>query len=88
MVAGELRGRAQVDDDRVRPPQQLLGVDDTRLSELVASNAVGDPLARAGISEVLSPRGLAGMPGQSRAEAVAVAVAVKTVNAETSHTLR
>lgn len=53
----------------------LLDVDEERLAEIAQSRVVGDAIARAGIAEVLSPRGLEGRPGESRAEAVAVALA-------------
>jgi serine/threonine-protein kinase len=53
----------------------LLDVDDARLAEIASTSAVGDPIARAGIAEVLSPEGLGGRHGRSRAEAVAVALA-------------
>ncbi|MEZ4339785.1 MAG: protein kinase [Sandaracinaceae bacterium] len=52
----------------------LLGVDEERLREIAQSDAVGDPVARAGILETLSPTGLEGRPGESRAEAVAIAL--------------
>ncbi|MCB9598650.1 MAG: protein kinase, partial [Sandaracinaceae bacterium] len=52
----------------------LLGVDEERLRGIAETDAVGDPLARAGILETLSPTGLGGRPGESRAEAVAIAL--------------
>jgi serine/threonine-protein kinase len=53
---------------------KLFDVDASRLGEL-AANAMLDPLVRAGISEVLEPKGLAGLPGASRAGAVGAALA-------------
>jgi tetratricopeptide (TPR) repeat protein len=53
---------------------KLFDVDPERLSEL-ATNAMIDPLVRAGVSEVLDPKGLAGLPGSSRAGAVGAALA-------------
>lgn len=53
----------------------LLEADEDRLLAIATSDAVGDPIARAGIAEALDPSGLAGLPGESRAAAVAVALA-------------
>ena len=53
---------------------KLFDVEPSRLSEL-ANNALLDPLVRAGISEVLDPKGLTGLPGSSRAGAVGAALA-------------
>ncbi len=53
---------------------KLFDVDPSRLPEL-ANNSMLDPLVRAGVSEVLDPRGLAGLPGSSRAGAVGAALA-------------
>ena len=53
----------------------LLDVDEPRMREIAESDAVGDPIARAGIAEVLDPKGLDGRRGKGRAEAVAVALA-------------
>lgn len=50
----------------------LLGVEDLAM---VPAEALDDPLARAGVAEVLRPEGLAGCPGRSRTAAVAVALA-------------
>lgn len=50
----------------------LFGVEDLGA---VPPEALEDPLARAGISEVLEPTGLRGFPGRSRTGAVAVALA-------------
>ncbi|MFK7985663.1 MAG: protein kinase [Sandaracinaceae bacterium] len=55
--------------------ERLLDADEERLREIVTSGSVGDPLARAGIAEVLRPEGLPGRPGASRTEAVAIALA-------------
>ena len=59
------------------PVRQLLvalfGTDD--LARAVKTAAVSDPLVRAGIEEVLDPKGLDGHPGRSRAAAVAAALA-------------
>lgn len=54
----------------------LLGVDDAELRQLAESRDVtGDPIARAGVAELLEPEGLEGCPGTSRAHAVTVALA-------------
>ncbi len=53
---------------------KLYDIDPSRLSELT-TNALLDPLVRAGISEVLDPKGLTGVPGSSRAGAVGAALA-------------
>lgn len=53
---------------------KLYDVEPSRLSEL-ANNAMLDPLVRAGVSEVLEPKGLSGLPGSSRAGAVGAALA-------------
>ncbi len=53
----------------------LLDVDDAKLAQIVKSEVMGEPVARAGIAELLEPRGLDGLPGESRAEAVAFALA-------------
>lgn len=52
----------------------LLDADEERLRQIAQSEAIGDPLARAGIAEALEPMGLAGRPGESRVAAVAVAL--------------
>ncbi len=53
----------------------LLDVDDAKLAQIAKSEGMGEPIARAGIAEMLEPRGLDGLPGESRAEAVAFALA-------------
>ena len=53
---------------------RLFDVEAARLPEL-ATNAMLDPLVRAGIAEVLDPKGLTGLPGASRAGAVGAALA-------------
>jgi serine/threonine protein kinase/tetratricopeptide (TPR) repeat protein len=53
----------------------LLDVDDARLAQIAAGGMIGDPIARAGLAELLDPKGLEGRPGESRAEAVSVALA-------------
>ena len=55
--------------------QRLLGVDEERLAAIAESETVGDPIARAGIAEILRPEGLKGRPGDSRSDAVSVALA-------------
>jgi serine/threonine protein kinase/tetratricopeptide (TPR) repeat protein len=52
----------------------LLGVDRDDLHSL-SPDALDDPLARAGLAEVLEPSGLAGLPGRARTGAVAMALA-------------
>jgi serine/threonine protein kinase/tetratricopeptide (TPR) repeat protein len=52
----------------------LLEVDEAKLGELATQAVVGDPLARAGIGEVLSPKGMPGAPGMGLASAVAMAL--------------
>jgi serine/threonine protein kinase/tetratricopeptide (TPR) repeat protein len=52
----------------------LLGVTPEDLTSLPA-DSLHDPLARAGLAEVLAPSGLEGLPGRSRAGAVACALA-------------
>jgi serine/threonine-protein kinase len=53
----------------------LLGVDDAKLGQIVQSDIMGEPIARAGIAELLEAKGLEGCQGASRAEAVTVALA-------------
>ncbi|MCC6877479.1 MAG: protein kinase, partial [Sandaracinaceae bacterium] len=52
----------------------LLDVDEERLEPLASEGSIGDPIARAGILEVLRPTGLAGT-GSSKAAAVSAALA-------------
>ena len=52
----------------------LFDVDENRLSELADGAIIQDPLVRAGLAEVVSPRGLVGVPGGSRAGAVGEAL--------------
>ncbi|MBX3269486.1 MAG: protein kinase [Sandaracinaceae bacterium] len=54
---------------------QLLGLDEARLKAIAGTDAVGDPIARAGILEALAPTGIEGRPGEARAEAVGAALA-------------
>ena len=55
---------------------ELLEVEPERLGELARNgNAIGDPLTRAGLAELGEPTGLVGGEGQSRAGAVAEALA-------------
>jgi len=53
----------------------LLDIDEDRLAELAESDSIDDPIARAGIREVLSPRGLGDAAGTPLVEAVSVAIA-------------
>lgn len=53
----------------------LLDVQECRLAEIVAERLIDDPLAQAGLEEVVEPVGLQGMPGHSRTGAVAAAMA-------------
>lgn len=53
---------------------ELLEVDEKRLEEVATSSAIGDPVARAGMAEVLDPKGLGSFDLGSKAEAVAVAL--------------
>ncbi len=54
--------------------RSLLDVDDAKLEQIAKSEIMGDPVARAGIGELIEPRGLEGLPGESRAEAVTQAL--------------
>ncbi|MDQ3037173.1 MAG: protein kinase, partial [Myxococcota bacterium] len=53
----------------------LLDLDESRLAELASGALISDPLARAGIAEIVDPKGLQGLPGTARAGAVAAALA-------------
>jgi tetratricopeptide (TPR) repeat protein len=53
---------------------KLFDVDPDRLGEL-SQNGMLEPLVRAGVAEVVDPKGLAGLPGISRAGAVGAALA-------------
>ncbi|AKF04645.1 serine/threonine protein kinase [Sandaracinus amylolyticus] len=53
----------------------LLDVDESRLPELATGGLISDPLARAGIAEIVDSKGLPGLPGVPRAGAVAAALA-------------
>lgn len=53
----------------------LLDLDESRLPELATGSLIPDPLARAGIAEIVEPTGVPGMPGAGRAGAVAAALA-------------
>ncbi len=55
--------------------RSLLEVDDAKLAAIAAGDMIPDPIARAGIDELLEPRGLGGLACASRAEAVSVALA-------------
>jgi len=52
----------------------LFDVDEPSLGDLADSAMVQDPLVRAGLAEVMNPRGLVGVPGGSRAGAVGEAL--------------
>ncbi|GAB4209837.1 MAG: hypothetical protein OHK0013_29710 [Sandaracinaceae bacterium] len=54
----------------------LLGTEVARLGELARSRVIESPLARAGLDELLQPRGVPGVPGRSRAAAVGVLLAL------------
>lgn len=47
-----------------------------RLSELVQLGVIESPMARAGVQELVDPRGVPGLPGRSRAAAVGALLAV------------
>jgi serine/threonine protein kinase len=53
----------------------LLDIDEARLEQLASSAMVSDPLARAGLAEIVEPRGMPGLPGTARGGAVAAALA-------------
>jgi serine/threonine protein kinase/tetratricopeptide (TPR) repeat protein len=55
--------------------RSLLEVDDAKLEQLASGTVISDPIARAGISELIDPKGIQGRAGESRAEAVSVALA-------------
>lgn len=52
----------------------LFDVAEARLGELADAGMIQDPLVRAGLAEVVNPRGLVGVPGGSRAGAVGEAL--------------
>jgi len=54
----------------------LLDVEPSRLSELAQLGMIESPMARAGLVELLEPRGVPGMPGRSRAAAVGALLGV------------
>ncbi len=58
---------------------QLLGVPQERFKEQATEGNGFDPLAQAGIDDVLQPKGLVGMDGAGRSGAVAAAVAASLV---------
>lgn len=52
----------------------LLETDEAKLAGIAGEGASGDPLTRAGLRELLEPRGIEGCPGEPCVEAVAVAL--------------
>ena len=53
---------------------ELLGTDELKLAQIASGDLAGDPLTQAGIRELLDPRGIDGCPGESRVEAVTLAL--------------
>ena len=54
----------------------LFDVEEDRLDEVAQSSLIEEPLLRAGLEELLEPKGLTGLPGHSRAAASAYTLAL------------
>jgi serine/threonine-protein kinase len=54
----------------------LLGTEVERLGDLARAKVIESPMGRAGLDELLQPRGVPGLPGRSRAAAVGALIAV------------